>query len=232
MTIFVCPWKCGLRLMSSGLIPKSEMRGFWGSWCYFILHIEGNFGCLSCCQFICLHEISSHHQGSEQFGLSKVLDEHEDLIISPLTEDSQGKKKNFSRKNFLSENSWFSLWILFPRGWLFQHRARRHYSPGPNFPTQGKAKRSLLRAQGVEKQRFPCRTQAISCTEWIFCSVCWAEIKEHAGDLTALSSSSTNVLLQDLKTVLKDLLSFPKRIVSPQLVGGWLLRWGRSQKDK
>lgn len=145
---------------------------------------------------------------------------------------SREKKKNFSRKNFLSENSWFSLWILFPRGWLFQHRARRHYSPGPNFPTQGKAKRSLLRAQGVEKQRFPCRTQAISCTEWIFCSVCWAEIKEHAGDLTALSSSSTNVLLQDLKTVLKDLLSFPKRIVSPQLVGGWLLRWGRSQKDK
>lgn len=42
---------------------------------------------------------------------------------------------------------------------------------GPDFPAQGEARHSLS-AEGAEKYRFPSRTQAISCPEWIFCSFC------------------------------------------------------------
>lgn len=155
MTIFVCPWKCGLRLMSSGLIPKSEMRGFWGSWCYFILHIEGNFGCLSCCQFICLHEISSHHQGSEQFGLSKVLDEHEDLIISPLTEDSQGKKKKLFKEK-LSKWEFMVLTLnSVSSGMAFPAPGKKALFSGTQFPNPRKSQTQPATCTGCRKAEIP-----------------------------------------------------------------------------
>lgn len=155
------------------------------------------------------------------------------MNIAPTNCGLSQEKKFFSlRKNVLSEDSWFSLWILFPWGWLFHIGQEGAYSLALNFPDRGKVKCSLLSAEGAEKYRFSCRTQAISCTEWIFCSVCWAEVKVHAGGLTALSCCCTSMLLQDLKTVLRDLLSFPKKNCHLPAAGGRLLRWRRNQKDK
>lgn len=144
MTILVCAWTCGERLLSWELVPMSEMKGFEGSRCYSQWHRKGCFGWHSCCWFICLHEISLRCQGSERFRLSEVLDEHEHLLIlSTNCALSQEKKKKryiffFSRKNILSADSWLSLWILFPQGWLFQHQAGRRLFFGTQFPSARK----------------------------------------------------------------------------------------------
>lgn len=79
--------------------------------------------------------------------------EHEHLIISPLNVGALKKKIYiyiffFPRKNVLSEHSWFSLWILFPRGWLFQHQARRCLFSGTQFP---KRKRKPNEARYVHR---------------------------------------------------------------------------------
>lgn len=138
MAILACVWRCGERLLSLGLAPMSEIKGLWGTWYHSKWHLKDCFRCHSCCWLICLPKIGSHHQGSEQFGLSEMLDEHEHLLIPPPTVGSlKRKKKNFffSRRNVLSENSRLSLWILFPQGWLFQHQARRHLFSGTQFPS-------------------------------------------------------------------------------------------------
>lgn len=105
-------------------------------------------------------------------------------------------------------------------------------SSGLHFPIPGTVKHSLQGGPGAGERRFQRRTQAISCRKWIFCSVCGAEGRVHTRGPAALRCHSTNVLLQDLKTVLKDLLSFSKRIVSSQLVPGQLLRWGRRNNQR
>lgn len=47
----------------------------------------------------------------------------------------KNKKNFFSRENVLSENSRFSLWILFLQGWLFQRQARGRLSFRTRFPS-------------------------------------------------------------------------------------------------
>lgn len=65
------------------------------------------------------------------------------------------REKKLSRKNFLSENSWFSLWILFPRGWLFQHRARRHFFSRTQFPNPRKSQTQPATCTGCREAKIP-----------------------------------------------------------------------------
>lgn len=144
---------------------------------------------------------------------------------------SQEKKKFFLRKNILSENSWFSPWILFPQGWLFQQQAknapllRDPISQPKEKPSAACSVHRVLRSidSHAEHRQFHAQNGYFAP---------FAELKSRCTLETwqLFSCNSTNVLLQDLKTVLKDLLSFPKRIVSSQLASRPAAEVGKEPK--
>lgn len=94
MATLACAQRCGETLLSLGLAPMSAIKGLRGSRYRSKRHLHDGFCCHSCCWRFRLHKINSCCQGSEQFGLSEVLDEHEHLFIRPPIMVSLKRKKN------------------------------------------------------------------------------------------------------------------------------------------
>ena len=135
------------------------------------------------CWLICSHEISSYHEGSRQFRLSRVLAEHKHLIVPPPTVGSL--KEIFWEKIILSKNSWFSVWILFPQGWLFQHQARKQLFLWTQFPNSRKNQLQPPKCRGCWRSiDSHAEHRQFHAKNGYFAPFCWAEIKVHAGGLT------------------------------------------------